>query len=68
MMLACPITSKVKNYPFEVPVKAKKIDGAILPDQAKSLDWTMRNVSFVDKASHKVLEQTLDLVDILMRD
>jgi mRNA interferase MazF len=32
MMLVCPITSKVKGYPFEVRIKIKKIDGVILAD------------------------------------
>ena len=35
----CPITSKVKGYPFEVLLKGKKISGVILSDQVKSLDW-----------------------------
>ena len=51
LMLTCPITSKVTHYPFEVRVKANRIDGVVLADQVKNLDWTMRNMSFVEKAS-----------------
>ncbi|HUD81065.1 MAG TPA: endoribonuclease MazF [Patescibacteria group bacterium] len=68
LMLACPITSKVKHYPFEVRVKANRIDGVVLADQVKSLDWTMRNTSFVEKASYEVLEQTQELIETLLRD
>jgi mRNA interferase MazF len=40
LMLACPITSKVKHYPFEVRVKANRIDGVVIADQVKSLEQT----------------------------
>ncbi|HUC87811.1 MAG TPA: endoribonuclease MazF [Candidatus Binatia bacterium] len=68
LMLACPITSKVKNYPFEVRVKANKIDGVVLADQVKNLDWTKRDVSFAEIAPYEVLEQTQELIETLLRD
>jgi mRNA interferase MazF len=67
-MLACPITSKIKHYPFEVRVIAKKIDGVVLADQVKNLDWMKRDISFVEKAPYEVLEQTQDLIEALIRD
>jgi len=68
LMLACPITSKIKNYPFEVMIKTKKISGAILTDQVKNLDWTERNVSFIEKAPREVLEHTQELIQTLLVD
>jgi mRNA interferase MazF len=68
LMLACPITTKVKHYPFEVRVKANKIDGVILADQVKNFDWTMRNMSFAERAPYEVLEQTQELIETLLRD
>jgi mRNA interferase MazF len=44
LMLTCPITSKIKQYPFEVRVRAKKIDGVVLADQVKNDDWSARNI------------------------
>ena len=38
LSLFCPITSQIKNYPFEVRIQNKKIDGVVLADQIKSLD------------------------------
>ena len=29
LLLACPITSKVKGYPFEVALQSKKIEGGV---------------------------------------
>jgi mRNA interferase MazF len=67
-MLACPITSKIKHYPFEVRIKAKKIDGVVLADQIKNLDWSVRSMSFVEKASSEVIEQTQEFVESLLRE
>ena len=68
LMLACPITSKIKHYPFEVRIKANKIDGVVLADQVKNLDWTMRDMSFVERATYDVLEHTQELIETLLRD
>lgn len=57
MMIACPITSKVKNYPFEVKLKAGKLNGAILVDQIRSLDWHFRGVAFIQKTSAEVVNE-----------
>ena len=32
-IMVCPITSKIKNYPFEIVINQPKISGAILADQ-----------------------------------
>lgn len=62
----CPITSKVKGYPFEVSLKGKKISGAILSDQVKSLDWRARNVTFVEKSGEAVLKEVVSKVMVVI--
>ena len=57
LALMCPITSKVKNYPFEVSVQQNNIQGAVLVDQIQSLDWHERNTRFIDKIDPFLLEQ-----------
>ncbi|HBX12090.1 MAG TPA: endoribonuclease MazF [Leclercia adecarboxylata] len=42
LMLCCPVTSQVKNYPFEVVISGARRNVA-LADQIKSLDWRARN-------------------------
>jgi len=40
LLLACPITSKVKGYPFEVVLPPDlPVGGVILADRIESLDW-----------------------------
>ncbi len=55
--LTCPITSKVKHYPFEIPVSAKRIEGVVLADQIRSLDWQARQFSFVERADEELLQK-----------
>ena len=66
MMLACPITSKIKNYPFEVRIKTKKMDGAILADQVKSVDWRARKPSYGEGVDESVLSMTQSLIESLI--
>ena len=43
LAIACPITSQVKGYPFEVPLpEGSPVEGVILSDHLKSLDWKTR--------------------------
>lgn len=56
MAVLCPITSKAKGYPFEVPLPSGlSISGVVLADQVKSLDWSARQASFADTAPAAVL-------------
>jgi mRNA interferase MazF len=66
LMIVCPITSKVKGYPFEVPVRAHQIEGVVLSDQIKSLDWRTRKVSFIEKASTEILEDVQEKLLLLI--
>ncbi len=43
LALMCPITSRIKGYPFEVILPAGlPVTGVVLSDQVKSLDWRAR--------------------------
>lgn len=60
LMLCCPITSRVKGYPFEVSIKTKDgLEGAVLADQVKSLDWVVRSARLKSKVSPKVINDVL---------
>jgi mRNA interferase MazF len=51
LAILCPITSQVKGYPFEVQIPAGlPIEGVVLSDQAKSLDWRSRTAELICKA------------------
>ena len=67
LAIFCPITSKIKNYPFEVKIVIKNIiSGVVLADQLKSLDWEKRDAKFLAKASKKVVEDTIKKLNLLI--
>jgi mRNA interferase MazF len=41
LMVCCPMTTQIKNYPFEVVISAAN-PSAVLADQVKNLDWRRR--------------------------
>lgn len=59
----CPITSQVKGYPFEVILPAGlPVNGAVLVDQVKSLDWQMREATLIKKLPTQVANETTELL------
>lgn len=60
LALFCPITSQVKGYPFEVPLpKGLEVEGAILSDQIKSLDWRVRRARWICTVPSDILEESV---------
>ncbi len=67
LALCLPITSKIKNYPFEVPINITEIKGAILCDQMKSLDWRERKASFITRLSLSNFAKVLAKFSLLIK-
>ena len=61
MVLACPMTTKNKNYPFEIPVNGPKGRSFVLADQIRSIDIAER----VKKCDGKVSD--VEMSDILAK-
>ena len=67
LALFCPITSKVKGYPFEVALPPRgPVTGVVLADQVKNLDWRARRATFAGQASAKILREVLARVETLL--
>jgi mRNA interferase MazF len=50
LAILCPVTSQAKGYPFEVPIpEGLPVEGVVLSDQAKTLDWRSREAEFACK-------------------
>mgnify|MGYP001183219185 CR=1 FL=1 len=65
--LFCPITSKVKGYPFEVEITSGVIQGAVLSDQIKSLDWMERNIEFIEKTDSAKLQEIIEKIEVILK-
>jgi len=60
LALCCPVTSQVKGYPFEVLLPSGLgVEGAILSDQIKSLDWRVRKARRIGNLPADVLQETV---------
>ena len=67
LALFCPITSKVKGYPFEVELPpGLKLTGAVLSDQIKSLDWRTRQARRICLAPESVVGDVLAKILVLV--
>lgn len=59
----CPITSKIKGYPFEVLLPTGlQTTGVILVDQIKSIDWQDRGATYAEDLPQATLLQVLELL------
>jgi mRNA interferase MazF len=67
LAIACPITSHVKGYPFEVQLPpGTKITGVVLADHVKNLDWQARRVEFEAKATADVVTEVRERLRALL--
>ncbi len=58
LALLMPITRQQKGYPFEVLLPdGLQVQGVILVDQIRCLDWNARRVRFVESVSDDVIEE-----------
>ena len=68
MGIFCPITSRLKGFPFEVKLPEElEIRGVILADQIKSLDWKGRNASFICKVPEETLEEVILKLEAIIK-
>lgn len=61
-----PITSQVKNYPFEIEVNENDIRGAILCDQIRSFDWCLRRAKKITTLDKNKIQQALLMLRLLL--
>jgi mRNA interferase MazF len=67
LALFCPITTKIKGYPFEVDIPEKsKASGTILSDQIKSLDWRVRKAKKIERVPDEVIQEVLAKIESLI--
>jgi mRNA interferase MazF len=67
LVIVCPITSRIKGYPFEVTIPDQTtVRGVVLADQVRSLDWQGRNVTFIGSLPPRVLAEVLAKLGALL--
>ena len=66
LAVVCPLTSRRKPYPFALPVTVDKVEGAVLVDHLKSLDWAARHAAFHSKADPALLAKVRTYLGVLL--
>lgn len=67
LALLCPITSKAKGYPFEVPLPPESpVTGVVGADQVKSLDWKARQASRIGAVPPEVVAEVVRRLQTLL--
>lgn len=67
LAVMCPITNRIKGYPFEVPLPAGlSVTGVVLSDQLKSQDWRTRKVEFICQLAPESLAGVLHRINSLL--
>jgi mRNA interferase MazF len=66
LVIVCPLTSRRKPYPFALPAVVGKIEGAVLVDHLKSMDWIARKAAFHSKADSALLTKVRAYLGVLL--
>ena len=67
LALFCPVTSEIKGYPFEVLLPSDlPIEGAVLSDQVRSLDWRARKAARICALPSVTIEEVVGKLQTLL--
>jgi mRNA interferase MazF len=67
LVVVCPLTSTRKPYPFALPIVVNNVEGAVLVDHLKSMDWKARDVAFHSKADPALVSKVRGYIAVLLR-
>ncbi len=66
LAVVCPLTSKRKPYPFALPIVVDQVEGAVLVDQLKTIDWAGRKSAFHSKAEPALVNKVRQYAGVLL--
>jgi mRNA interferase MazF len=66
-IFVAPVTSNRRGWPFEVPIPSGgRIQGTVLADQTKSIDYLARHVRYLAAAPEGLVDAVLELVSAIL--
>ncbi len=67
MVILCPIISNEKEFPTHYLLQeSKKIKGSVLCEHIRSMDYEVRNLNFIEKATENDFQNIITLVNACM--
>lgn len=67
LMVCCPLSTRIKGYPFEVKIAADGVEGVVLSDQVKSLDWKYRRARKKGRVEAAVMTEVRARIKTLLQ-
>ena len=69
LAVLCPVTRQAKRYPFEVQIPGGlNVEGVILADQVKSLDWRARRAELACQLPDETIAEVLRKLNTLLAE
>ena len=69
LAVLCPVTRQAKGYPFEVHIpRGLNVQGVILADQVKNLDWRARGADFACQLPEATIAEVLRRLNTLLAE
>ena len=62
MAFIVPITSATRSYETQISLQTNNITGTILCDHIRSMDWTTRDIVYIDSVSTDILSKVQDII------
>ena len=66
LAIVCPLSSRLKPYPFALAASVGKVEGAVLVDHIKSMDWAARKATFHSRADVELLIKVREYLRVLL--
>ena len=66
LSVVCPITTKIKGYPFEIPIMMRGTASVILCDHVRSVAWHKRRATFISLAAPSTLSDTVKKIALVL--
>jgi len=66
LVVVCPLTSQRKPYPFALPITVDRVEGAVLVDQLKSMDWSGRRATFHSRVDPAIVGKVRRYIAVLL--
>jgi len=66
MAFVCPITSTNRGYLHHIPVGSKKIEGFVMCEHLKSIDYRARKAKFIAKAPEVLMANVSNCIEAIL--
>ncbi len=67
LMMVCPITSRDRKFPFQIPFQGEKVGGLIMIDQLRTIDWKSRQVEFVEFLDEEIQQEVTAKLETILK-